>query len=125
MIQVVTTSRAPEALGPYSQAIVSNGMVYTSGQIAIDPATNKFNDGTIEEQTRQVLTNLSAILESVGGSIEQTLKATVFLSDLKDFEGMNKVYSEYFPKHKPARSTVQVAGLPKGARVEIELVALA
>jgi 2-iminobutanoate/2-iminopropanoate deaminase len=125
MIQVVTTARAPEALGPYSQAIVSNGMVYTSGQIAIDPATNKFNDGTIEEQTRQVLTNLSAILESVGGNIEQTLKATVFLSDLKDFEGMNKVYSEFFPKHKPARSTVQVAGLPKGARVEIELVALA
>jgi len=125
MIQVVTTSRAPEALGPYSQAIVSNGMVYTSGQIAIDPATNKFHDGTIEEQTRQVLTNLSAILESVGGSIEQTLKATVFLQDLKDFEAMNKVYAEFFPRHKPARSTVQVAGLPKGARVEIELVALA
>jgi len=125
MIQVVATPKAPQALGPYSQAIVANGMVFTSGQIAIDPKTNKLVDGTIEEQTRQVLDNLAHVLESIGGSLNQALKTTVFLQDIADFAAMNKVYAEYFPDHKPARSTIQVAKLPLGAKIEIELVALA
>jgi 2-iminobutanoate/2-iminopropanoate deaminase len=125
MIQVVATPKAPQALGPYSQAIVANGLVFASGQIPLDPKTNKLVEGTIEEQTRQVLDNLSHVLESVGGSLHQALKTTVFLQDLNDFSAMNKVYSEYFPDHKPARSTVQVAKLPLNARIEIELVALA
>jgi 2-iminobutanoate/2-iminopropanoate deaminase len=125
MIQVVATPKAPQALGPYSQAIVANGLVFTSGQIAIDPKTSSLVDGSIEVQTRQVLDNLSHVLESVGGSLQQALKTTVFLQDLADFSAMNKVYSEYFPEHKPARSTVQVAKLPLNAKIEIELVALA
>ena len=125
MIQVVATPKAPQALGPYSQAIVANGFVFTSGQIALDPKTNSLVDGSIEEQTKQVLENLSNVLESVGGSLKRALKTTVFLQDMSDFSAMNKVYSEYFPDHKPARSTVQVAKLPLNAKVEIELVALA
>jgi 2-iminobutanoate/2-iminopropanoate deaminase len=125
MIQVVATLKAPQALGPYSQAIVANGLVFTSGQIALDPKTNSLVDGSIEEQTRQVLENLSNVLESVGGSLRQALKTTVFLQDISDFSAMNKVYSEYFPDHKPARSTIQVAKLPLNAKIEIELVALA
>jgi 2-iminobutanoate/2-iminopropanoate deaminase len=126
MIQVVATPKAPKALGPYSQAIVANGLVFTSGQIAIDPKTGSLIDGSIEEQTKQVLDNLSNVLESVGGSLQRALKTTVFLQDMADFSAMNKVYSEYFPDdHKPARSTVQVAKLPLNAKIEIELVALA
>jgi 2-iminobutanoate/2-iminopropanoate deaminase len=125
MIQVVATPKAPQALGPYSQAIVANGLVFTSGQIALDPKTNSLVDGSIEEQTRQVLENLTNVLESVGGSLRQALKTTVFLQDINDFSAMNKVYSEYFPDHKPARSTIQVAKLPLNAKIEIELVALA
>jgi 2-iminobutanoate/2-iminopropanoate deaminase len=125
MIQVVATPKAPQAAGPYSQAIVANGFVFASGQIALDPKTNKLVDGSIEDQTRQVLENLSNVLESVGGSLQRALKATVFLQDMGDFAAMNKVYAEYFPDHKPARSTVQVAKLPLNAKIEIELVALA
>ena len=125
MIQVVTTDKAPKALGPYSQALVAGGLVFASGQIAIDPHSNQFIDGTIEQQTRQVLENLSSILQSVGGSLSQVVKTTVFLKDLNDFDAMNAVYAEFFPNHKPARATVQVARLPKDAKVEIELVALA
>ena len=125
MIQVVTTDAAPKAQGPYSQAIVAAGLVFVSGQIAIDPKTNKFVDGSMEEQTHLVLENLSAILKSVGGSLNNVVKATVFLKDMNDFDAMNAVYSEFFPTHKPARATVQVARLPRDARIEIELVALA
>jgi len=125
MIQVVATPKAPKAAGPYSQAIVANGFVFASGQIALDPKTNALVDGSIQDQTRQVLENLSNVLESVGGSLQRALKATVFLQDMGDFAAMNEVYAEYFPNHKPARSTVQVAKLPLNAKVEIELVALA
>jgi 2-iminobutanoate/2-iminopropanoate deaminase len=125
MIQVVKTDKAPNALGPYSQAIVANGFVFVSGQIAIDPKTNQLLNGNTAEQTRQVLENLSGILQSVGGSLAKVVKATVFLQDLNDFAAMNAVYSEYFGEHKPARATVQVARLPLDARVEIDLTALA
>jgi 2-iminobutanoate/2-iminopropanoate deaminase len=125
MIQVAQTKEAPKALGPYSQAIVANGLVYTSGQIALDPNTNSLVDGSIEDQTRQVLKNLTAVLASVGGSLQKTLKTTVFLQDMNDFAEMNKVYAEFFTDHKPARSTVQVAKLPLNAKIEIEVIALA
>jgi 2-iminobutanoate/2-iminopropanoate deaminase len=125
MIQVVTTDRAPKAQGPYSQAIVANGFVFVSGQIAVDPKTNKLISGSTEQQTRQVLENLSGILQSVGGSLDKVVKATVYLQDMNDFGAMNAVYSEFFPAHKPARATIQVARLPLDAKVEIELVALA
>lgn len=125
MIQVVTTDRAPKAQGPYSQAIVAAGMVFLSGQIAIDPKSNQFVDGPIEQQTRQVLENLSSVLQSVGISFSHVVKATVFLKDMNDFDAMNTIYAEYFTSHKPARSTVQVARLPRDAKIEIELVAVA
>lgn len=125
MIQVVTTDAAPQAQGPYSQAIVAAGLVFVSGQIAVDPKTNQFVDAPIENQTRQVLDNLSAILKSIGGSLNSVVKVTVYLKDMNDFQVMNKVYAEYFPNHKPARATVQVARLPRDAGIEIELVALA
>jgi 2-iminobutanoate/2-iminopropanoate deaminase len=125
MIQVVTTDAAPKAQGPYSQAIVAGGLVFVSGQIAIDPKTNQFVDGSISEQTRRVLENLSAVLQSVGGGLNKVVKATVFLKDMNDFDAMNAIYSEFFTSHKPARATVQVARLPRDAKIEIELVALA
>lgn len=125
MIQVVTTDRAPKAQGPYSQAIVAAGMVFLSGQIAIDPKSNQFVDGPIEQQTRQVLENLSSVLQSVGIGFSHVVKATVFLKDMNDFDAMNTIYAEYFTSHKPARSTVQVARLPRDAKIEIELVAVA
>jgi 2-iminobutanoate/2-iminopropanoate deaminase len=125
MIQVVTTDAAPKAMGPYSQAIVAGGLVFVSGQIAIDPKSNQFVDGPIEQQTRQVLKNAASILQSVGGGLNQVVKTTVFLKDLNDFDAMNIVYSEFFPTHKPARATIQVARLPRDAKIEIELVALA
>ena len=125
MIQTISTDKAPKALGPYSQAILANGFVFLSGQIAIDPQNNQFAGGSIEEQTKQVLNNLSCVLQSVGSNLNKALKTTVFLKNLTDFEAMNKVYAEYFPDHKPARATVEVAALPKGALVEIEMIALA
>jgi len=124
MIQTITTDKAPKALGPYSQAVLANGFVFLSGQVAIDPQSNQFIGGSIEQQTRQVLNNLSAILQSVGSSLNKALKTTVFLKDLADFEAMNKVYSEYFADHKPARATIQVTKLPKDALIEIEMIAL-
>jgi 2-iminobutanoate/2-iminopropanoate deaminase len=104
---------------------VAAGLVFVSGQIAIDPKSNQFINGSIDEQTRRVLENLSGILKSVGGDLNKVVKTTVFLKDMNDFDAMNAVYSEYFPSHKPARATVQVARLPRDAKVEIELVALA
>ncbi len=123
MIQTVATDKAPKALGPYSQAIVANGFVFLSGQLAIDPQSNQFIGGSIEEQTKQVLNNLGNVLQSVGTSLDKAVKTTVFLKDLADFEAMNKVYAEFFPTHKPARSTIQAAALPKGAAIEIDMIA--
>ncbi|MBX9720858.1 MAG: RidA family protein [Candidatus Obscuribacterales bacterium] len=124
MMQVVATEKAPKALGPYSQAIVANGFVFASGQIAIDPATGNLNTGSTAEQTRQVLNNLQAVLESAGSGLSQVVKTTVFLKNMGDFEQMNAVYAEFFSQTKPARATVEVARLPKDVSVEIEAIAL-
>lgn len=124
MIKTVTTDKAPNVVGPYSQAVIANGLVFLSGQVAIDPKTNQFAGGSVEEQTQGALNNLSAVLQSIGSSLEKALKATVYLKNMSDFEIMNKVYGEYFPGHKPARTTIEVARLPKDALVEIDLIAL-
>lgn len=119
----IATDRAPSAIGPYSQAIRIGSLVFTSGQIALDPATGAMVEGGVEAETRQVLANLRAVLEAAGASFEQVVKTTIFLADLADFQRVNAIYAEHFPAVPPARSTVQVAGLPRGARVEIEAVA--
>ncbi|KAF1857286.1 hypothetical protein Lal_00015325 [Lupinus albus] len=124
-IQVITTDNAPQAIGPYSQAIKHNGLVFVSGQIPLDPETMTLVTGSIKDQTRRVLNNLKAILEAAGTNMERVLKATVFLKDMADFEEVNQVYSEFFSQHKPARACVQVARLPKDVAVEIEVVAAA
>jgi 2-iminobutanoate/2-iminopropanoate deaminase len=120
----VATPHAPGAIGPYSQAIIANGFVYTAGQIALDPASGLVIDGGIAEQTTRVMANLKAVLEAAGSSLSQVVKTTVFLLDMADFAPMNEVYGAAFGGHKPARSTVAVSGLPRGVRVEIEVVAL-
>jgi 2-iminobutanoate/2-iminopropanoate deaminase len=122
MIKTISTEKAPKAAGPYSQAIVANGFAFLSGQIAIDPTSNQFMGGSIEDQAKQVLNNLSNVLQSMGSSLNKAVKTTVFLKDMADFEAMNKVYSEFFSEHKPARSTIQVARLPKDAAIEIEMI---
>ncbi|ORZ02866.1 endoribonuclease L-PSP [Syncephalastrum racemosum] len=121
----VHTDSAPAALGPYAQAIKVNGMVYTSGQIGLIPSTMEVVEGGIQDQTRQVLTNLSEVLKASGSSLEKVIKTTVFLKDMNDFVPMNEVYGTFFSSHKPARSAVQVARLPKDVIVEIECIALA
>ncbi len=123
--QVIHTEHAPKAIGPYSQAIRVGEFIFCAGQTPIDPATGNLADGNIEEQTRRVLQNLSEVLKAAGTSMERVVKTTVFLLDMNDFVRMNAVYAEFFPTNPPARSTVQVARLPKDARVEIELIALA
>lgn len=125
MKQIITTERAPQAIGPYSQAIVANGFVFASGQIPIDPATGQFVEGGIVEQTEQVLRNVSNLLEAAGTSLARVVKTTVFLADMNDFAAMNETYARFFESEPPARSTVQAARLPRDARVEIEVVALA
>lgn len=122
---VIQTEHAPAAVGPYSQGIIANGMIFSAGQVAIDPTVGKLIEGGIREQTRQVLENLSAVLAAGNSSLERVVKTTVFLQDLGDFAAMNEVYSTYFTGTRPARSTVQVAKLPLGALVEIEVIALA
>jgi 2-iminobutanoate/2-iminopropanoate deaminase len=122
--KVIQTEKAPKAIGPYSQAIATDNMVYTAGQIGLVPATGELIEGGVEEQTRQVLSNLSGVLEAAGSSIANVVKTTVFLKDMGDFPKMNGIYAEFFGENPPARSTVAVAGLPKGAAVEIEAVAL-
>lgn len=121
--QPIRTDGAPKAIGPYEQAIVANGFVFTAGQIALDPKTGNIVDGGIAAETRQVLENLRAVLEAAGASIDSVVKATVFLKSIGDFGPMNEVYAEYFAASKPARSTVAVAELPRGALVEIDLCA--
>ena len=123
--EAIQTDKAPKAIGPYAQAVKINGVVYTAGQIPIDPKTGNFVEGGINEQTRQVLENLKAVLAAAGSSLDQVVKATVFLKNMADFPAMNEVYGEYLGNAKPARSTVAVAELPRGALVEIDLVALA
>ncbi len=123
--QVIHTEHAPKAIGPYSQAIRVGEFIFCAGQTPIDPATGNLVDGNIEEQTRRVLQNLSEVLKAAGTSMERVVKTTVFLLDMNDFVRMNAVYAEFFLTNPPARSTVQVARLPRDARVEIELIALA
>ena len=123
MNHVIATSNAPKAVGPYSQAIVAGNLLFASGQIPLDPATGELVGGGIEAQTERVLQNLDAVLRANGIGFANVTKTTVFLTDLKDFAAMNAVYARYFSEPLPARSTVQVAALPKGATVEIELIA--
>ena len=122
--EAIQTDKAPKAIGPYSQAIKVGNLVYTAGQIPIDPKTGDFVAGGINEQTRQVPENLRAVLAAAGSSLDQVIKATVFLKNIGDFAAMNEVYAEYLGAAKPARSTVAVAELPRGALVEIDLVAI-
>jgi len=121
---VIHTDQAPAAVGPYSQGISTGSMVFTAGQVPIDPAVGKVVATTIEDQTRQSLTNVKAILEAAGTSMDRVVKMTVFMTDLGDFQRMNAVYAEFFPSDPPARSAVQVVALPLGVQVEIEAVAL-
>lgn len=124
MSEVISTNNAPGAIGPYSQAIKAGNMIFCSGQIPIDPATGEFVSDDVAEQTVQVFKNLTAVLEAGGASLANVVKTTVFLADMADFAAMNEVYSRYFVENKPARATVQAAGLPKDARVEIECIAV-
>ncbi len=121
----IQTDHAPAAVGPYSQAIIANGFIFLAGQVPLVPETKKLIEGDVTVQTRQVLENIKAILEAAGTSMANVVKTTVFLTDLADFQAMNAVYATYFGDVPPARSTIQVAGLPLGAHIEIEVVALA
>ena len=125
MRQVISTDRGPKAIGPYSQAVRANGLVFLSGQIPLDPNTEQLISGDIAAQTERALHNISGILEAAGSSIGQVIKTTVFLKDMNDFAAMNEVYGRYFTANPPARSTVEVARLPKDVLVEIEVIALA
>ena len=120
----IQTDKAPHAIGPYSQGIVAGNMLYTAGQIALDPTTGELVGGDIAAQTRRVLDNLSAILQAAGSSLDRVVKTTVYLSDMGEFTAMNEVYSTYFSAHKPARSTVQAARLPRDVKVEIDAIAV-
>ena len=122
--KIISTGKAPKAIGPYSQAIRTENLVFTAGQVGLDPATMEIVEGGIEPQTRQVLTNLKNVLEAADSGLNFVVKTTVFLQSMRDFANMNAIYSEFFPENPPARSTVEVAGLPKGALIEIECVAL-
>jgi 2-iminobutanoate/2-iminopropanoate deaminase len=123
MLEVISTDEAPGAIGPYSQAIKVNGMVYCSGQIPIDPRTGKFVGVHIQEQTEQVLKNLEAVLKAAGTGFDRVVKTTVFLADMGEFDAMNTIYAKHFDQNKPARATVQAARLPRDARVEIDCIA--
>ena len=123
--QIVHSAAAPNAIGPYSQAVKTETMVFTAGQVGLNPATAELVGGGIEAQTRQVLTNLQHVLEAAESGLEHVVKTTVFLKDMSDFAAMNAIYAEFFPQDPPARSTVAVAGLPKGALIEIEATASA
>ena len=121
---VVSTDAAPKAIGPYSQAITTDGLVFTAGQVALDPKSGELVGTTTAQQTEQVFKNLEAVLAAAGSSLGNVVKTTVYLADMADFAQMNEVYAKHFGTHKPARSTVQAAGLPKAARVEIDVIAV-
>jgi 2-iminobutanoate/2-iminopropanoate deaminase len=121
--KAIATPHAPAAIGPYSQAVVAGGFLFASGQIPLDPATGRLVSGTMADETRRVLDNLGAILKAAGAGFDDVVKTTVYLSDMADFAAMNEVYATYFSAPAPARATVQAAALPKGVRVEIDLVA--
>jgi 2-iminobutanoate/2-iminopropanoate deaminase len=123
--EIISTQRGPKAIGPYSQAVKANGFVFVSGQVAFDPATGQLVEGDIARQTERVLESLKAILEAAGSSLGRAVKTTVFLKDMGDFAAMNEVYGRYFSADPPARSTVEVARLPRDVRVEIDVIALA
>jgi 2-iminobutanoate/2-iminopropanoate deaminase len=123
--EIIQTEYAPNAIGPYSQAVKANGLIFASGQIPIDPQTGQFVPGGVAEQTEQVLKNLSAVLEAAGSGLDRIVKTTVFLADMQEFAAMNEVYARFFKESPPARATVEAAGLPRAARVEIEAIALA
>jgi 2-iminobutanoate/2-iminopropanoate deaminase len=125
MKEIVTTDRGPKPIGPYSQAVKASGFLYLSGQVALDSKTNEFLGGDIRQQTERVLENIKGILESAGSNLHHVVKTTVFLKDMNEFPAMNDVYGRYFTAAPPARSTVQVARLPKDALVEIEVIAAA
>ena len=122
--RIIETDKAPPAIGPYSQAIRIGDLLYTSGQIALDPISGEFVSGEIEQETQQTIQNILAILQADGMSLDDVIKTTVYLSDMDHFSRMNKVYKKYFTKNKPARACVQVAALPKGAKVEIDAIAI-
>jgi len=122
-LHLVATAQAPQAIGPYSQAVIANGLVYTAGQVAFDPATMNLVPGDVKAQTDRVMLNLKAVLEAAGASLGKVVKTTVFLASMDDFAAMNEVYARHFGAHKPARSTVAVKTLPRGALVEIDCVA--
>jgi 2-iminobutanoate/2-iminopropanoate deaminase len=121
--KIVATAAAPRAIGPYSQAVISNGLAFLSGQIPLDPESGRLIQGGIAEQTRRVLENLKAVLEASGSSLDQVLKTTVYLKDMAEFATMNEVYAQYFPENSPARATVEAARLPRDVRVEIDCIA--
>jgi 2-iminobutanoate/2-iminopropanoate deaminase len=123
-LEVVVTDAAPKAIGPYSQAIALDTLVFTAGQVALDPKTGELVGRTTAEQTEQVFANLKAVLAAAGTTLANVVKTTVYLADMGDFSQMNEVYAKHFGTHKPARSTVQAAGLPKAARVEIDVIAV-
>ena len=123
-MESIQTDRAPQAIGPYSQAIKANGFIFASGQIPLDPATMRIVEGGVEEQTERVLDNLKAVLESAGSSLDRVVKTTVYLADMNEFAAMNEIYARYFGSTKPARATVQVARLPRDVKVEIDVVAV-
>jgi 2-iminobutanoate/2-iminopropanoate deaminase len=125
MREVIATNDGPKAIGPYSQAVKANGFVFVSGQVALDPATQQLTNGDVAAQTERVLQNLSGILKAAGSSLQQVVKTTVFLKNMSDFAIMNEVYSRHFTQAPPARSTVEVARLPKDVLVEIDVIALA
>jgi len=125
MREVIATDQAPKAIGPYSQAIRAQGLIFTSGQIPIDPATSQIVAGDVSAQTERVLKNLAAVLQASGSSLEKVVRSTVFLKNIGDFAAMNEVYGRYFKQEPPARSTVEVARLPKDVLVEIDVIALA
>jgi 2-iminobutanoate/2-iminopropanoate deaminase len=123
MKQIVATDAAPKAIGPYSQAVIHNGLIFASGQIPLDPSTGQLIDGDVAAQTARVLDNLKGVLNAAGASLEQVLKTTVYLKDMGEFPKMNEVYARYFPSGAPARATVEVARLPRDVRVEIDAIA--
>jgi 2-iminobutanoate/2-iminopropanoate deaminase len=123
--EIITAEKGPKAIGPYSQAVKANGFIFTAGQVALDPVTGQMAQGGIAAEAARVLENLKAVVEAAGSSLGQAVKVTVYLKDMNDFAAMNEVYARYFPENPPARSTIEAARLPRDARVEMDLIALA